>query len=653
MKISRLLIFSFLFVSGFLSAQTKEVLFTIDNHPYYNDEFVRVYNKNLDLVKDDSQKDLDKYLDLFLGYKLKVEKANKIGLQNGLNYQNELKSYRNQLSKNYVNDSKVTNELVKQAYDRMQQEVRASHILVLVDEGALPQDTLKAYNKVIEIKRRLDAGEDFITVAQQTSEDPSVKENNGDLGYFSAFRMVYPFENAAYNTKVGQVSKPFRTRFGYHIVKVVDKRVNRGEVTVAHIMIVKQNDAAQNEKAKTTIDDIYKKIQQGEAFESLAQQFSEDKSSAPKGGVLQRFGSGQLSSEEFENVAFELKEKDQISVPFQSQFGWHIVKLIEKHPVRSFDEMKFELEEKIRKDERSLLITNSLAKKLRDKYTITKDAKIIAKIKAAVNDDFYSQTWVVPEKSKELNGDVLVINKDKKINAKLFLDFIAAKQKSNIKTKPIVRLVDELFEKFTEEQLIAYYNENLENEFPEFKNVMDEYRDGLLLFDLMEKEIWNRAKNDTIGLHNYFANNIKNYQWKKRYSADILSSTDKKIVEKAQKFLKKGKSLEYIREQLNKDGKVNIMSKSGMYEEDYDVLSQFENLSKGVTSIVSKDQYFFVVNITDEKPAGAKELSECKGKAISDYQQYLENNWVDELKREFSIQVNQDVFAKVKSQLKN
>lgn len=653
MKISRLLIFTFLFVSCFLSAQTKEVLFTIDNHPYYNDEFVRVYNKNLDLVKDDSQKDLDKYLDLFLGYKLKVEKANKLGLQNGLSYQNELKSYRNQLSKNYVNDSKVTNELVQEAYDRMQQEVRASHILVLADEGALPQDTVKAYNKVIEIKKRLDTGEDFSTVAQQTSEDPSVKENNGDLGYFSAFRMVYPFENAAFNTKVGQVSKPFRSRFGYHLVKVVDKRVNRGEVTVAHIMIVKQNDTVQIEKAKTTIDDIYKKIQQGEAFESLAQQFSEDKSSASKGGVLQRFGSGQLSSEEFENVAFELKEKDQISVPFQSQFGWHIVKLIEKHPVRSFDEMKFDLEEKIRKDERSLLITNSLAKKLRNKYSCTKDVKIIAKIKATVNDDFYSQTWEVSEKAKEIDGTVLVINQDKKINSKLFLDFIVSKQKSNIKTKPIIRLVDELFEKFTEEQLIAYYNENLENEFPEFKNVMDEYRDGLLLFDLMEKEIWNKAKNDTIGLKNYFENNSKNYQWKKRFTADILSSTDKKIVEKAQKFLKKGKSLDYIRTQLNKDGKVNIISKSGCYEEDYDVLSQFENLSKGVTSIVSKEQYFFVVNITDEKPAGAKELSECKGKAISDYQQYLENNWVDELKSEFSIQVNEDVFAKVKSQLKN
>lgn len=653
MKINRLLIFGFLFIQSFLFAQTKEVLFSIDNHPYYTDEFIRVYNKNLDLVKDDSQKDLDKYLDLFLGYKLKVEKANKLGLQNGANYQNELKSYRNQLSKNYLNDSKVTNELVREAYDRMQQEVRASHILVLVDEGASPQDTLKAYNKVLDIKKRLDAGEDFVKVAQQFSEDPSVKENNGDLGYFSAFRMVYPFENAAYKTKVGQVSKPFRTRFGYHIIKVVDKRVNRGEVTVAHIMVLKQTDATQQEKAKTTIDDIYKKIQQGESFESLAQQFSEDKSSAPKGGVLQRFGSGQLSSEEFENVAFELKEKNQISAPFESQFGWHIVKLIEKHPVRSFDDMKMELEDKIRKDERSLLITNSLAKKIRGKYLFTKDAKLIAKIKGVVNDEFYSQTWVVPEKTKELEGTILTINKDKKVNSKVFLDFIASKQKSNIKTKPVAKLVDELFEKFIDEQLIAYYNDNLESEFTEFKNVIDEYRDGLLLFDLMEKEIWNRAKNDTIGLNEYFQKNIKNYQWKKRYSADILSSTDLKVIEKAQKFLKKGKSIDYIKEQLNKDGKINIMSKSGMYEEDYDVLPQFNNLSKGVSSIVSKDKYHFVVNITDEKPAGAKELTECKGKVISDYQQYLENHWVDELRKEFSININQDVFAKVKNQLNN
>ena len=653
MKISRLIIFVFLLTQSFLFAQNKEVLFTIDNHPYYSDEFVRVYNKNLDLVKDDSQKDLDKYLELFLGYKLKVEKANKLGLQNSVTYQNELKSYRNQLSKNYVNDSKVTNELVQEAYNRMTKEVRASHILILVDEGASPEDTLKAFNKIKDIKNRLNAGEDFVKVAQQFSEDPSVKENNGDLGYFSAFRMVYPFENAAYNTNVGEVSKPFRTRFGYHLVKVVDKRDNRGEVTVAHIMIVKPStpDAQLEAKAKQTIDDIYQKIQQGEGFESLANQFSEDKSSASKGGVLQRFGSGQLSSEEFENVAFSLQNKNDISKPFQSQFGWHIVKLIDKHPVLSLTDMKNELEEKVRKDERSLLITNSLAKKLRAKYPQTKDSKVLASVKKIITDDFYSQTWETPLNLKDYNKTILTINKSKQVSAVAFLNFIHVQQKSKIKTKPISKLVDELFEKFIDEQVTTYYNENLENEFPEFKYVMDEYRDGLLLFDLMDREIWTKAKTDTLGLSNYFKQNIQNYQWKKRFDANIFSSTDKDVIAKAKKFLEKGKSIDYIKEKLNKDGKINIMVKSGLFEEDYDILPQYTNLSKGVSNVVTKDQYHFVVEVKEVKQAEAKKLTDCTGKAVNDYQQYLESNWVNELRKEFDVKVNAAVFETIKKQL--
>ena len=653
MKMNRLIIFVFLLTQSFIFAQTKEVLFTIDNHPYYTDEFLRVYNKNLDLVKDDSQKDLNKYLELFLGYKLKVEKANKTGLQNSASYQSELKSYRNQLSKNYLNDSKVTNELVQEAYERMRKEVRASHILVLVDEGASPEDTLKAFNKIKDIKNRLAGGEDFITVAKQFSEDPSVKENNGDLGYFTAFRMVYSFENAAFKTNVGQVSKPFRTRFGYHLVKVSDKRENRGELTVAHIMIVKHNssEAAQIEKAKATIDDIYKKIQQGENFESLAQQFSEDKSSAVKGGVLQRFGSGQLSSEEFENVAFKLINKNDISLPFESQFGWHIIKLIEKHPVRSFDEMKVELEEKIRKDERSLLITNSLAKKLKTKYAVSKDVKALTQVKKLVTDGFYSQTWEIPSKTQTENVILATIETAKKVNASEFLSFVYSQQKSNNKTKPVSKLVDELFEKFIDEQLIMYYNDNLEKEFPEFSYVMDEYRDGLLLFDLMEKEIWNRAKTDTIGLLNFHKANAEKYQWKKRYDVDIFSSTDKTSIENAKSFLKKEKSIDYIKEKLNKDGKVNIMVKSGLFEEDYDVLTQYSNLKKGISSIVLKDKYYFVVNVKNTTDAGPKDFADCKGKVISDFQQFLENNWVDELNNEFKVNINEAVFSEVKKQL--
>lgn len=653
MRITRLFIFIFFLVQSAVLAQTKDVLFTIDNHKFFTDEFVRVYNKNLDLVKDDSQKNLDNYLELFIGYKLKVEKANKIGLQNSVNYQNELKSYRTQLSKNYLSDSKVTNELVQEAYDRMKQEIRASHILVLVDESAAPEDTLKAYQKILDIKKRIDSGEDFIKVAQQFSEDPSVKENNGDLGYFSSFRMVYPFENAAFSTQVGQLSKPFRTRFGYHLVKVVDKRMNRGEVSVAHIMILKpaNPEIKTEDKSKQTIEDIYKKIQQGESFESLAQQFSEDKSSASKGGVLQRFGSGQLSSEEFESVAFSLQNKDEISQPFQTQFGWHIVKLIDKHPLKSLAEMKADLEDRVRKDERSLLITNSLSKKLRVKYTFSKDQKTLSAVKKVVNDDFYNQTWEIPSIVKDNPSEILVINKSKKVSSLQFLNFIYSQQKAKLKIKPVAKLVDELFEKFIDEQLAAYYNENLENEFPEFKHVMDEYRDGLLLFDLMDKEIWTRAKTDTTGIFTYFKNNQINYQWKKRFEVDIFSSTDKSVIEKTQQFLKKGKTLDFIKEKLNKDGKVNIMVKSGLFEEDYDILPYYPNASKGVTSIVSKDNYYFVVNVKEVKEAGNKDFTDCKGKVISDYQQFLESNWVNELRKEFEVKINQDVFNKVKQQL--
>jgi peptidyl-prolyl cis-trans isomerase SurA len=657
MRITRLLFFVFLLTPYVVLAQTKDVLFTIDSHPYYTDEFVRVYNKNLDLVKDDSQKNLDNYLELYIGYKLKVEKAYKIGLQNGANYQNELKSYRTQLSKNYLSDSKVTNELVQEAYDRLLQEIRASHILVLVDENAAPEDTLKAYQKITDIKKRIESGEEFIKVAQQFSEDPSVKENNGDLGYFSAFRMVYPFENAAFSTSVGKVSKAFRTRFGYHIVKVVDKRANRGELTVAHIMILKPASVSDKpslnpeDKAKVTIEDIYKKIQQGESFESLAQQFSEDKSSAPKGGVLQRFGSGQLSSEEFENVAFSLKNINDISAPFQSQFGWHIIKLIEKHTVRTLADMKTELEEKVKKDERSLLISNSLAKKLRSTYSFSKDQKALAAVKKILTNDFYAQTWEVPSNSKDFEKPILVINKKKSIAVTPFLNFIHAQQKSNLKIKPISKLVDVLFEKFIDEQITAYYNENLENEFPEFRYVMDEYRDGLLLFDLMDREIWTRAKSDTIGIQDFYKNHLVNYQWKKRFGVDILSSTDQSVIEKAKQLMKKGKSLEVIKEKLNTEGKVNIMLKSGVFEEDDALLSSFKNVTKGVSGIVLKDNYYFILNVTEVKEAGPKLFTECKGKVMSDYQQFLESNWVNELKKEFEVKIQPDVFASIKKQL--
>lgn len=631
----------------------KEVLFTIDDKPYYTDEFSRVYNKNLDLVKDESQKDLDQYLDLFIGYKLKIAKANKLGLQNGDSYKTELASYRTQLSKNYLTDSKVTKELVEEGYQRSLKEIKASHILITCDENTSPEDTLKAYNKIVDIRNRALKGEDFGKLAVEFSQDPSAKDNKGDLGYFSAFRMVYPFETAAYKTPVGKISNPVRTRFGYHIIKVDDIRDNRGDVTVAHIMLLNPKEDKQEDKdaIKKKIDDIYQKLLQGENFESLAKQFSDDKSSSGKGGVLARFGSGQLSSEEFENTAFSLTKDNPLSAPFQTRFGWHIVKLIEKHPVRKLDEMKVELENKVSKDDRSRLITNSLNEKLRKKYVVKRDDKLYAALVKTVTNDFYDNKWEVPADTKAFDKKLFSIN-DKILTGTNFLIYLKTQQKAGVTLRPIAKLVDKLYQKYVDEQLTSYYTDNLEKEFPDFSNVMDEYRDGLLLFDLMEKEIWDRSKTDTLGLKNFYESHKNLYQWKTRLDVTIASSTSQDVIKKAQKLLKQKVAPEKIKEQLNTKDKVMVMTNVGVFEEGNDALPKTLKQAEGLSEILKEGDYYFVVMVNKILPAGPKTLEECKGKVINDYQQYLEQNWVAELKKEFTIKTFPEVFERVKKELK-
>lgn len=636
---------------SFAQNNSKEVLFAINEKPYYTDEFSRIYKKNLELVKDDTQKDLNQYLELFIGYKLKVNKAYKLGLQNNPQYQSELKSYRAQLAKNYFNDTKITQELIEEGYNRLQKEIKASHILILIDENATPVDTLKAYKKIEDIRKKAIAGENFEDLAAQFSEDPSAKENKGDLGYFSAFRMVYPFENAAFTTPKGEVSKIIRTRFGYHILKIKDIRDNRGEITVAHIMILNEKPEEKEKDSKNTINDIYKKIQQGEQFDVLAKQFSEDKSSSSKGGVLNRFGSGQLSSQEFEDVAFSLAKPGDISKPFQSQFGWHIIKLVEKHPIKTLDEMKSELETKIGKDDRSKKITASLNEKLRKKYTYTRDKKQFALLSKLITNDFYESKWILPTNLNEYTATFLTIN-TKKIDGKTFLEFVDKQQKSGSKIKPLSNLTEELYSKFLDEQLTAYYDDNLENDFPDFANVMEEYRDGLLLFDLMEKEIWDRAKTDTIGLNKFYEAHKMEHQWKKRVQVTVASSTNIEMIKKAQALLKKNTEPQAIKDKLNLNNVVNVMTNSGLFEEGSDALPKSMKYTIGVSEIFKEGAYYFVAKIEKILPESVKTLEECKGKMVNDYQQYLEQGWVDDLKKEFTVKTDTAIFERVKKQLK-
>lgn len=485
------LLFSFVLI-----AQKKEkVLVSIDNEKITVQEFKRVYEKNLDAIDNEEAKDIDNNLELFINYRLKVREAYAIKLDTLSSYKKEIETYRNQLSAPYLQDSAFINQLVRDAYFRTKNEVKAKHILIRTPKVPTPKDTLEAYQKIIKIRNRIVNGEDFEKVAEEVSEDPSARDfngrkgNKGNLGYFSAFKMVFPFEDAAYNTKAGQVSKPFRTRFGYHILKVDEFRPSKGEVEVAHILVKDLS-----KKGEDKINEVYAKLNKDEQFGSLAERYSDDPGTKSRDGKLRKFGTG-VMVKSFEDVAFSLEKEGKYSKPFKTRFGWHIVQLIKKHPVQPFDEIKINLENRIKSSSRAQLSQNAVIERLKEKYSIQENslAKEILNSKdlSKVDTDSLQQT-------------MFTIN-ELKITQKDFVDFA-----KNRKDKPNY----ELFNEFKDKTILTYYKDNLEKSEPQFASTLQEYKDGLLLFELMQQKIWNKSAQDSLGLKNYFDKNIDNYKTK-------------------------------------------------------------------------------------------------------------------------------------------
>ncbi len=652
-NLTRILLLALFYCSAIM-AQTSEddVLFTVDETPVFVNEFKRVYNKNLDLVKDESQKDVDTYLKLFINYKLKLKEARALGLHEKPKYKKEFANYRKQLAKNYLTDADVTESLIKEAYDRTAHEIRASHILIMVPENAPVEDTLKAYNKLLDAKNQLANGKAFEEVAKQFSQDPSASQNGGDLGYFGGFRMVYDFENAAFNTKIGEVSEPFRTRFGYHIVKVIDKRKSLGQLTVAHIMVSnkKRNDSLQ-QKPEDRINDIYKKLQQGEDFESLAKQFSEDKASAKKGGLLNKFGKGQLSSNQFEEAAFSLKEKGDISEPIKSDFGWHIIKLIEKHPVSSFEEMKKELESKIRRGARSKLITTAFTNKLKKKYNLKTNNEAISYFASILNEDFYKRSWKVPETLTKEESLVTIGNKTITYND--FGTYLLTAQRRNRGNKPFTTIVRDAYEEFVAKEVLSYYEDNLEIENDDFRLIVEEYRDGLLLFDLMESEVWDAARKDSLGLEAYFNKNANHYKWNKRTFATVASSSNKSTIKKVRKYLYKGWSQEKINKSINKNGKLNVIFTKDTMDASHQALPKKYKFKKGISDIFKHNKSYVVVQTDAIIDSSLKTFEDSRGKVMSDYQAFIEENWIKTLRKKYKVTINNESLREVKKEITN
>ncbi len=638
------LIYTLIGMFCYAQNEADEVLFTVDNEPIMASEFIRVYSKNLDLVKDEKQKDIDQYLNLFVNYKLKIKEAHALGFHEKPKYVREFNSYKKQLAKNYMTDHEVTEALVKEAYDRVSSDVNVSHVLIRLPEFA--RDTAAVYKRMLKLRDRLQS-EDFETLKADIHDGQQVIAE--DLGYFSGFKMVYAFETEAYNTPVGEVSKPFRTRFGYHVLKVFDKRESRGEVTVGHIMVRRQQkDSLIN--AEQRIQEIYKMIKSPEDFESLAKQFSEDPSSAKNGGRLPSFKSGQLSSTEFENVAFDMVNENEITKPFKTEHGWHIVKLYEKKSVGTYEQLKPELTQKVKRDSRSKVISDVFIAKLKARYDISETVDVSYFV-SILNDNYFERTWEIPA---DLPKERLFIQiGDQNYTYNQFAEYLKNGQRKIREKLEFETIVNQQAKSFIDAKILQYHEANLEQVSEDYANVIAEYRDGLLLFDLMEDKIWNAVKEDTTALMAYYEKNKMKYQWPERIDAIIVSGANKEHILAAEKALQKGADADVLKTQLNTEDSQNIIVTSGKFGKDHQVIPDNFNFKNGITPVYSHNNAFHVAKVNEVLPASQKSFEDSKGNVISDYQLEYEAKWIESLRAKYTIKVNNDVLENIKNQMSN
>ena len=488
-----------LLISNFSFAQLENnILFKVNDSLVYVDEFNRVYNKNIDLIDENNQKDFESYLELFINYKLKLAEAYDLGLQNDTKYKSELNKYVKQLQNTYLTDRETEDNFLREAYERTKHEVNVSHVLIRIDEN--DNDTINVYNKLNALRGPfLNSSIDDFKNSHQEDEELIIE----NLGYFSAFKMIYKFENMAYKTPVGEVSLPFRSRFGFHILKVNDKRSSLGEVTVGHIMTYKNKP-----NAYERISNILDSLNNGVSFEYLAKKYSDDKNSSFKGGRLNPFSSGQINSTPFENAAFELGKKNNISKPIETKYGWHIIKFYSKKNVQNFDEIKYELLNKLKKSSRFSIVSDSFYDFLMNRYGLSYQNNNLDYFISILDPSYFKGEWSIPESIQE--EKILIKIFDKNLKYIDFATFLEDNQRKS-SLSPYQKLISDQYKSFIKSNALEIYKNNLESENSDYKFVIKEYREGLLLFNLMQDKIWTVRDSDSTKLKMFFNENKNKY----------------------------------------------------------------------------------------------------------------------------------------------
>lgn len=632
----------FAFILNLNGQNNPEILMTVGKTAVSVDEFRYIYEKNNGANADYSEKSVKEYLELYTHFKLKVEKAKELKFDTLPELKSELSGYRKQLAASYLIDKEVTENLLKELYERTKFDIEFSHIYLpfSASDSQLKKDEIKS--QLIAIKSKLIAGQSFEDVAKEFSKDPNSASKGGYMGYLTAKLPsgFYQLENALYETQINQFSDIVESKIGFHIVKVLNKRPAKGQIQIAHIFIKKETKSADR-----LADSLYQELIKGVEFSAVASQYSADNNTNKNGGILPPFGINTYDAE-FESQAFMLNSDNEISKPFQTRSGWHILKRLNKPQPDSYDIYVRKMKSQINKDERFDVAKIALIEDIKKSNGFTEDRKTLDKFASGLQDDFYSYKWTPAEENT--TDKLCTIGNSFTFSLGDFMQYVKKNTKTRLKydkTRPVTLTVNEIYQEFVNEKCIEFEERNLEYKYPDFKSLMREYEEGILLFEVTKQTVWDKANIDTVGLESFYLNHKKKYftEEKAKTARFVIHSTDKKLAEKIRNAAK-SKSPEKLAVKYNKN-KNTISYTEETIEKSNPLFTNIEWKSGAVTEITTNDQakHQSFNKITEIIPAQIKSLADARGYVVADYQDYLEKEWVKELRKEFVVIVNQPV----------
>lgn len=638
----------------------KKTLITIGDKEITAKEFMDTYEKNNINTEVIDKKSVEDYLDLYIDFQLKVAEALALEMDTSAAFQKELANYRDQLAKPYFSNDEITDELVKEAYDRMQYDVNAAHILIRCDVNAIPADTLKAYEKAMSIRERALKGEDFGDLAVELSDDPSARDmeeipgvrraykgNRGELGYFSAFDMVYPFENGVYNTEPGKISMPVRSDFGYHIIKLNSKTPACGAIKAAHIFLaLDPNDPNRSDSLLAIkAQNIYKEISaDGKNWNEIVKKYSDDDGTKNNGGLLTPFRVSNIVPEFIDVI--KNSEPEEISEPVKTSYGYHIIKFINSTPPAAFEFEEKKIKERVERDMRGQLSEEIAMKRILKNNNFKENTEVKDSFINTIDSTIIQAKYKINE-NVDPSQKLFSIN-DKEYKLQEFVDYIYKNQKKQGFLTPAAYAY-QLYEGFLQEKVFEYEDANLENKYPEFKALVQEYHDGILLFSLMENQVWNKAAQDTVGLMEYYERNKTNYMWSDRVKALVVSCHRKNNVDEIKAMVEEGLLADTLRSYF-KENKSQATAKTIFFQKgdnvNIDATPWVEGTIKVYPSTV--DNTTQIIRILEVRKPEPKSFKEAKGIVTSGYQAEIEAQWLQQLETQHAVKVNEKLLSKIK-----